>query len=216
MAILNTGAEKKSKRGRKPSIIPRSETEQGKFILSKAVELFAKNGYSNSTMDDLCASTGLNKATLYYYYRSKSDLLFCIADSTISSALESTKGIDITSPSKALAELIERQVNWMQKNPEPPRVWIQESQFIPMILNKSQTKILREKRVRFTAVLTEVLDNGMSSGAFRKMDSAIIARSILATLNASLYWSPRNQTRQEIVDTVVDVFMHGVASNSEP
>ena len=101
---MNTGAEKKSKRGRKPSTIPRSETEQGKFILSKAVELFAKNGYSNSTMDDLCASTGLNKATLYYYYRSKSDLLFCIADSTISSALE-RKGIDITSPSKALAEL---------------------------------------------------------------------------------------------------------------
>ena len=87
---------------------------------------------------------------------------------------------------------------------------------MPMILNKSQTKILREKRVRFTAVLTEVLDNGMSSGAFRKMDSAIIARSILATLNASLYWSLRNQTCQEIVDAVVDVFMHGVASNSEP
>lgn len=87
---------------------------------------------------------------------------------------------------------------------------------MPMIFNKSQTKTLQEKRVKFTAVLTEVLDNGMSSGVFRKMDSAIIARSILATLNASLYWSPRNRTRQEIVDTVVDVFMHGVASNSEP
>src|ERR1700724_3117886 len=45
-------------------------------ILRIATELFAARGYHGTRMDDLADAVGLNKATLYHYYSSKSLLLF--------------------------------------------------------------------------------------------------------------------------------------------
>src|ERR1044072_608045 len=56
-------------------------------LLTVATKLFAARGYHCTRMDDVADAVGLNKATVYHYYASKSLILYDIykgaADSTV-------------------------------------------------------------------------------------------------------------------------------------
>jgi len=54
--------------------------DQRDTILSQAARLFATQGYSATSMNQVAEACGLSKATLYHYYKDKYDLLFSIAD----------------------------------------------------------------------------------------------------------------------------------------
>src|SRR5882762_1614723 len=50
-------------------------------LLGVATKLFAARGYHGTRMDDVADAVGLNKATVYHYYASKSLILFDICKS---------------------------------------------------------------------------------------------------------------------------------------
>lgn len=56
-------------------------------LLAVATKLFAARGYHGTRMDDVADVVGLNKATVYHYYASKSLILYDIyqraADNTL-------------------------------------------------------------------------------------------------------------------------------------
>jgi AcrR family transcriptional regulator len=45
--------------------------EKKKEILKAASDCFARYGYEKTTLDDIGKMVGLNKASLYYYYKNK-------------------------------------------------------------------------------------------------------------------------------------------------
>lgn len=47
-------------------------------LLRAATTLFAAGGYHGTRIDDVALAVGLNKATVYHYYASKSAILFDI------------------------------------------------------------------------------------------------------------------------------------------
>ena len=53
-----------------------AKAHRKEMILRAATDCFAKYGYGKTTLDDVGALVGLNKASLYYYYKSK-ESLFC-------------------------------------------------------------------------------------------------------------------------------------------
>src|SRR6201991_2824925 len=52
--------------------------DQRDAILARAAELFANQGYTATSMNDIAAACGVSKAGLYHYYRDKRELLFQI------------------------------------------------------------------------------------------------------------------------------------------
>ena len=52
--------------------------DQRDAILARAAELFANQGYTATSMNDIAAACGMSKAGLYHYYRDKRELLFQI------------------------------------------------------------------------------------------------------------------------------------------
>ena len=50
------------------------KADRKEIILKAAAECFARYGYDKTTLDDIGKVVGLNKASLYYYYRNKEDL----------------------------------------------------------------------------------------------------------------------------------------------
>lgn len=55
------------------------EKEQRKsYILDAAEKMFFSRGYDNVSMDDIASEIGLNKATLYIYFKNKESLFFAV------------------------------------------------------------------------------------------------------------------------------------------
>jgi len=57
-----------------PKTKKRDSTKSKQLILQNAIKLFAKNGYKNSSMDELASMCDLNKAMIFYYYKNKKKL----------------------------------------------------------------------------------------------------------------------------------------------
>ena len=51
-----------------------------KIILDAALSLFVKNGYSQTSMDDIVNLSGLSKGAIYHHYRSKKVLFLSLID----------------------------------------------------------------------------------------------------------------------------------------
>lgn len=61
-----------------------SYEDQREMILAQAAQLFARRGYSATSMNQVAEACGLSKATLYHYYKDKYALLLSIADDHVS------------------------------------------------------------------------------------------------------------------------------------
>ncbi|MCT9818920.1 TetR/AcrR family transcriptional regulator [Microbacterium sp. W1N] len=52
-------------------------------VMNAAVELFATQGYANTSVQQVVAAAGVTKGAMYHYFESKDDLLFGIYDSLL-------------------------------------------------------------------------------------------------------------------------------------
>ncbi len=62
-----------------------NDPERRKQILEAAHRLFIRYGFRKATMDEIAEEAGVGKGTIYYYFRSKKDLLLAYADQCLES-----------------------------------------------------------------------------------------------------------------------------------
>jgi AcrR family transcriptional regulator len=67
-----------------PVAVTASPTRKGAatraFLLRTAAEVFARRGYSATTMNDLITASGLAKGAFYFHFRSKAELALSVLD----------------------------------------------------------------------------------------------------------------------------------------
>jgi len=58
-----------------PRVVPEYKEEARKKIIAAGMEVMSRNGYANTTMDDIAAHIGVSKGVLYLYFRNKDELV---------------------------------------------------------------------------------------------------------------------------------------------
>ena len=88
----------------------KSYDDQRELILERAATLFARRGYSATSMNEVAQACGLSKATLYHYYDDKYAILVSIAEGHVQRlhALVAEVGAERLAPEAHLRELIHR------------------------------------------------------------------------------------------------------------
>ena len=94
-------------RGRAPGYDAQRET-----ILSQAAELFARQGFVGTSMNEVATACGMSKPALYHYVRDKSQLLFEIATTHVARLHDLVAEVDSATPAadpqQRVRSLIER------------------------------------------------------------------------------------------------------------
>ncbi len=67
-------------------MVKRDSLESKNNILKAAERLFAEKGFDGTRVDDIAAEAGVNKALIYYYFKSKDEILEVLFDNLISEA----------------------------------------------------------------------------------------------------------------------------------
>lgn len=73
-------------------------------ILEEALNLFARNGYLGTSMNDIASSLGLSKAALYKHYKSKQQIFDCIVEKMNKMDQERVKKYDM--PEGTMEEVV--------------------------------------------------------------------------------------------------------------
>jgi AcrR family transcriptional regulator len=188
-------------------------TNSRERIRQIAAKLFTSRGFHATTMDDLAAGVGVNKATVYYYFRSKSDILYDIYDQGIEIALDGVRGVADDIPADvALATLIRYHVNTIVKHGDIAGVYFQEARWLPQWLSRPQLCAIRDKEAEYTDFVNALIERGVKEGTLQTEDPRIATFAIVGMLGWIHQWlRPRGRlTSDEVADLLISFAFDGL------
>jgi AcrR family transcriptional regulator len=187
---------------------PRS-TRRRAEILRSAAAAFARRGFHGTSVEEIATTLGMTKGSLYYYFRSKQEILFFCHDYSLDLLLELLARVQSSkSPADAkLRELVEGFV----------RVIVDDLQGTPLTqdvqaLSSELLKRVVAKRDRFDRGLREIVREGMRQGIFDEGDPDLLGFAVLGSINWITRWySPAGPARSdEIARAYADFVLDGL------
>lgn len=156
-------------------------------ILEQATRLFAERGFNGTSLQDVADATGLKRSALYYYFKSKDELLDrLIVEATIGPARDLTE-IAARSSLNAAARLhamARHIVVWTIGNRDRFLLLVKsESDLSPA----SAKKFSEGRRVALDAVRS-VIEEGIAAGQFRPTDPQVAAFGVWSICNWPAWW----------------------------
>lgn len=155
-------------------------------LLDIAAKLFDEKGYKATSLAEIGHALGMNKASLYYYVKSKDDLLARVIYRASQRLRTLAEGIaeDTDDPRAALSRLVRTHCTTILDHPhEFGTVIFQRRHIASTVL----PDVANRERIYFDAV-KNLIARGMSSGAFRTGDVGAAAQMLLDTMNGILRW----------------------------
>jgi AcrR family transcriptional regulator len=172
-------------------------------LLDIAAKLFDEKGYKATSLSEIGDALGMNKASLYYYVKSKDDLLARVIYRASQRLRLLAEGIaqDADDPHAALARLVRTHCTTILEHPhEFGTVIFQRRHIATTVL----PEIAERERVYFDAV-KNLIARGISEGVFHRTDVGAAAQMLLDTMNGILRWyRPEGRLdRDAAIDEVV-------------
>jgi AcrR family transcriptional regulator len=169
-------------------------------ILSAAVDLFYRQGYAHTTLDEVAKALGVTKPFIYQYYRSKNALLAEICSRAIMQA-HATLNRTLTQQGTAKQKL------WTIVSDFTRTVL--ENQAHAVIYNREEKELEPEDRDRINRLrrdfdhrLVQLLDEGMANKEFVIQDVRLAALAVGSIVGWAPVWfrSGGRLSKQEAAD----------------
>lgn len=154
-------------------------------ILKVAARLFAERGYEHTTLDMVADELGLSKPSLYYYVKSKEDILADIFQEIFQRILESAQrdGSPNLEPQVRLQHLISAYVAHACVFPEGRMLFLYESYLLSVC--NSELRALRDD---YQQQVEDAISEGIQQGIFRVPDARLAMHAIVGALHAIPLW----------------------------
>jgi AcrR family transcriptional regulator len=157
-------------------------------IMDKSIELFAKKGFKETSIQDIMDELHVTKGTFYYYFKSKEELLRDIHLQYIERLLENQEKI-IADPSKTCQEklfaIIYKLIHDIEKEGQRAKVFIREINH----LSEKHLDMVLPKRDKFRENVELLIKEGIRKGEIRAdLPADIVSFGVLGIANWSYFW----------------------------
>lgn len=196
---------------------PESKRERTRLkIMASAAKVFAEKGFDETSVQDIADHAGIAKGTIYYYINKKEDLLLSLikfAQGHLFAKIETSIGKVATASEKI--EIIVHTHLKILRIFGPIVSFFAQSLFV----EDSSTRLALGKfRKRYLNLLELIIDEGIRSGEFRRVDSqraavAILGMVIGQIMQAKLF-TGKIDIRQ-IKETTMDMVINSLRAKRE-
>lgn len=182
-------------------------------IMTASVELFERNGFSETSIQDIVDALGVTKGTFYYYFKSKEELLMDIHLRYIEGLLAEQARImnDEQRPVREkLHAIIYMLIHNIEQQGRQARIFFREMKH----LSEQHLQKVKEKRDLFRYRLQALIEEGMENGELRRDVSPSIATlTLLGAANWSYQWfRPDGElTDAEVAKQMVTILLDGMS-----
>ena len=180
-------------------------------LLKEAARAFSSQGYHATSLDDVAKTLGVTKPALYYYIKSKQEILFeCHMLSQ---------------------DLGERAFEFAYKNGKPGReiLLLFAKQFIEshnseigacavlvefQALDPATRKIVAARRDKAQLQMQTIIEKGIADGSIRQVDPKLTVFFFMGAVNWMARWFDQDgpKSSAEIAQVFADLLDHAVAS----
>lgn len=144
-------------------------------ILKAAEEVFIRDGYDGSRMQDIADVAGMNKALLHYYFRSKDKLFEKVFDAKIQGFFPQVDEVfnqDIPFIDK-IYFFIEGYIELLRKNPYLPLF------VLNTVNSKDKSEFIKKMPIQLSRKVAESYQNDLKKGAVRVLNPAQFIISLM-------------------------------------
>lgn len=167
-----------SSKGKERGPRPRDSAETRAAILRAAERIFADVGLEGARTDAIARAAGVNKAMLYYYFRSKAGLYGAVLEEHVKEfhrrALEILSSRD--APSDILLRYVSTHFDFIGARPYYPRLF----QRLIMAGDARLEGIIRRHFAPLSKRILALIRRGIRRGEFRPFDAQHTAMSLVA------------------------------------
>ncbi|MEV7603823.1 TetR/AcrR family transcriptional regulator [Paenarthrobacter sp. NPDC089322] len=179
-------------------------------LFEASMELIGERGAAGVTVDEIAASAGVSKGTVYYNFGSKSDLIAQLLRHGVDIMLARLQAIEgqSTDPLDAMEDMVGQAMEFMDDYPSFARLWVSENWRTP----GEWSAVFAELRAELLAVIGSAVER-VASGytvdatiARGSLEAAIFGAIFVVGLDRQTYNPERS--REQSVAAVMTI-MHG-------
>ncbi|NIA19833.1 MAG: TetR family transcriptional regulator [Xanthomonadaceae bacterium] len=192
-------------------VIKRKEVRRNK-IITKALEIFAKKGFQETTIAEISKASGVSEATVYEYFNSKEELLFAIPEDITRESVEEFKQIlpFLKGAEHKVRAIVLGYLTLYQNNPQYSALVL-----LQLKNNKKFQQTRAYELIRDIArLLLDCIKEGIDEGVFKKdLDPYLIRSMLLGTIeHLCIRWHLLGVPDHivDYVDPIIDLMMDGM------
>jgi len=175
-------------------------------IKAVAVDLFYRKGYFATSINDIAKGCGIQKASIYYHYPSKEDLLFFIMESTMDGLVEHLK------ESLAGGQGVEGKMRAAVHGHVQFHLKQQKETFIASSelrgLSPEHFQAVVNKRDEYEEIFQDLINEGHEQGIFAEGDIKILSYAILTLCTAGAFWfNPKGRLAVDDIAAIYENFV---------
>jgi TetR/AcrR family transcriptional regulator, cholesterol catabolism regulator len=159
-------------------------------VLKTSAAIFAEKGYHSTSIRDISRATGMSLSGLYYYFKSKEELLYLIQDHCFSTVLDDCRRLiaDARDPVHRLRLLIENHLNYFVNNMNEMKVLSHEANSIS---GEPFRKVNAKKR-QYVDLAMDLLGEIATRHRVEAVDIRVATFSLFGMMNWIYNWyNPR-------------------------
>ena len=181
-------------------------------IVATAARLFKEKGYRATTLEDIAAAVGMLKGSLYYYIRSKEELLYLVVRDPIRqvySELEAIVAADLPFTEK-IARAIANHMTVFHLHYPHIAVYLHDYRHL---MDKLEQNVIETPK-QYQRLWDTLLRQGIAAGEIRNdVDVTMAGYALLGMCNWAYRWyNPAGRlSPQEVADVFTKIALQGLA-----
>ena len=182
-------------------------------IFNTAVEIFAKKGYDNASVEEITAIAGVAKGSLYYHFHKKEDIFDMLLEEGIKLLKNNIelKTKDCNSALEKLKAVILIQI----------KVTVKYEDFLNVVFSQiwgEENKNIKCKKAVFTyiKIIEKIIKEGIQNNEFYDGDVEALASGIFGiTCSSLIYRLKKNRTTDidRIYQGFINTVIRGISKN---
>ena len=185
-------------------------------IIEVSIDLFFRKGYFATSISEIARGCGIQKASIYYHFPGKEDILFHIMEitmenltTTLMSNLQGLTGVEERTRAAVRGHVcfhLEHQ----------KETFIASSELRG--LTEEHYRVIVAKRDAYERIIQDLILEGAEKGIFAKGDIKILSYAILTLCTAGASWfKPSGRLSSETIAAIYEEFIiNGLKSGSAP
>lgn len=192
---------------------PRDSEAKLQHILLHSAAIFARQGFSGTSIRDISRATGVSLSGLYYYFESKQKLLYLIQNTSFTFIIEHLqKRLErVYEPEMRLRILVQNHIEYFLSHPNEMKVLSHEEEALESPYREEVAAIKR----RYYAVARTIFDGLKTEGLASGLNARVAVLSLFGMMNWIYKWhKPKvDPNAEELTNAIVGIFLHGVRSS---
>lgn len=186
-------------------------------VLAAATKVFHRKSYADSSVQDVADELGILKGSLYYYIKTKEDLLVWLLDDVhddVEKILDSVLARDDLTSLQRLELYVREQVLYNARNLPRISVYHHDSDQ----LSDGPRASLRTRRRRQEQAVLDMIEDGQERGEISKeLDARVLANCVFGVVIWVYRWyRPNGRVKQEdLADTCARFAIAGLTGSGD-